>query len=914
TRFRPAGASLEPTNLTDLVTGPGAPIARPKSPTGTILFPNTPPFERLVDPNTGAPMLAGGTSCTYRTDATDTRIGPNGIAGDTDDIFPSAGDCLLWGPPGADGRQFLRSEDPIAIGHTADQTLFHTLCTLGFDEDYGVCAGDSFNTPWTFFLTTDLLSGFGALTGLAIPGIETIRLPRAGNNLMKLDDVITLGQFALADPTARDSVVFQNLAVSLIPEQQAIYGCGQLEASACHSNQQVSWVNDPVIESTIDRDLSTPGVKLSELPGGIDAMNAAGDVWTSEFAMVKATRAGTLVGTHLTAAGRQFLPGINLTRFADPNGLTGFLDRSPAEISALSEADLAALAQSRETDGWIEEFPWRLDPFWEARGVILLQADPNDPVSGPLNIFNSTGGEYCGEWFGPNPFSVGCSALETISANFERILIAQEIVGPARTFDAYETIAELQAALVGFAGGMTADPISGPDGLFAYNARIFNGEFVGRAVKDAVVVTARNPAGRELDMPAGGYSADPAIARDEARAFVLAYDPVNDCTNTALCILEVTNAMAEFGNTTDRIAAATPLSYGASDPIGNSLRINLLALELVDPLAFYGLLNDDPGHYVEVPNSVLGLGAAGTTEVQIDALNLLGSQSSSYTGLDIDGDGITDMDRDNDGIHDGADDFTPGPMGVNNPFCGSGIPGDLFQDPIQFEPAFADEAPGTAKFATAFPDGLPPRSPVFCRSLQSWMLRVGEQSPGNYGFIWHGGALPAGSDPDADGRPGDIDNCPTIANIDQADPDGDGVGSACDNCINIYNPRIALAPGSTQTTTGGQPDDDADGLGNACDVQFAARSASHTSVDASDIALFKGAINKTVDSDTCPAVADKGGSTACELYDADGNRSGYMIAINGFDIEAFKNMIGLDPTLEQCSACPLECEGDACTP
>ncbi|MCP4005217.1 MAG: hypothetical protein GY725_13585, partial [bacterium] len=47
TRFRPAGASLEPTNLTDLVTGPGAPIARPKSPTGTILFPNTPPFERL---------------------------------------------------------------------------------------------------------------------------------------------------------------------------------------------------------------------------------------------------------------------------------------------------------------------------------------------------------------------------------------------------------------------------------------------------------------------------------------------------------------------------------------------------------------------------------------------------------------------------------------------------------------------------------------------------------------------------------------------------------------------------------------------------------------------------------------------------------------------------------------------------
>lgn len=36
-------------------------------------------------------------------------------------------------------------------------------------------------------------------------------------------------------------------------------------------------------------------------------------------------------------------------------------------------------------------------------------------------------------------------------------------------------------------------------------------------------------------------------------------------------------------------------------------------------------------------------------------------------------------------------------------------------------------------------------------------------------------------DTDGDGRPDRIDNCPTVANRDQADWDGDGVGNACDS-------------------------------------------------------------------------------------------------------------------------------------
>jgi len=43
------------------------------------------------------------------------------------------------------------------------------------------------------------------------------------------------------------------------------------------------------------------------------------------------------------------------------------------------------------------------------------------------------------------------------------------------------------------------------------------------------------------------------------------------------------------------------------------------------------------------------------------------------------------------------------------------------------------------------------------------------------------------SDSDGDGVPDNIDNCPIVANPDQADRDGDGVGDACDDCPNVAN-------------------------------------------------------------------------------------------------------------------------------
>ncbi len=58
-------------------------------------------------------------------------------------------------------------------------------------------------------------------------------------------------------------------------------------------------------------------------------------------------------------------------------------------------------------------------------------------------------------------------------------------------------------------------------------------------------------------------------------------------------------------------------------------------------------------------------------------------------------------------------------------------------------------------------------------------------------------------DADGDGKSDGFDNCPFVANRDQADSDGDGVGDACDNCPSVANPD--------------QRDTDGDGKGDACD-------------------------------------------------------------------------------------------------
>lgn len=67
--------------------------------------------------------------------------------------------------------------------------------------------------------------------------------------------------------------------------------------------------------------------------------------------------------------------------------------------------------------------------------------------------------------------------------------------------------------------------------------------------------------------------------------------------------------------------------------------------------------------------------------------------------------------------------------------------------------------------------------------------------------------LPPFFDPDGDGIDATVDNCPTMANANQADGDGDFVGDVCDNCPTTSNPLVG----------GVQPDIDGNGVGDACD-------------------------------------------------------------------------------------------------
>ena len=81
-------------------------------------------------------------------------------------------------------------------------------------------------------------------------------------------------------------------------------------------------------------------------------------------------------------------------------------------------------------------------------------------------------------------------------------------------------------------------------------------------------------------------------------------------------------------------------------------------------------------------------------------------------------------------------------------------------------------------------------------------------------------------DTDDDGECDSTDNCPSVANENQADGDDDGVGDACDNCATTANANqnnsdsdnLGDACDNCDTVANpGQEDADSDGVGDACD-------------------------------------------------------------------------------------------------
>lgn len=98
------------------------------------------------------------------------------------------------------------------------------------------------------------------------------------------------------------------------------------------------------------------------------------------------------------------------------------------------------------------------------------------------------------------------------------------------------------------------------------------------------------------------------------------------------------------------------------------------------------------------------------------------------------------------------------------------------------------------------------------------------------------GCGPEAVDTDGDGICDELDNCPTVANVDQANADDDEAGDACDACANDPEKTepgacgcgvadndsdedgvLDCADNCPSDSNGDQADADQDGVGDACD-------------------------------------------------------------------------------------------------
>ena len=81
---------------------------------------------------------------------------------------------------------------------------------------------------------------------------------------------------------------------------------------------------------------------------------------------------------------------------------------------------------------------------------------------------------------------------------------------------------------------------------------------------------------------------------------------------------------------------------------------------------------------------------------------------------------------------------------------------------------------------------------------------------------------PGNPDSDGDGVCADQDNCPTVANPDQADANADGIGDACESCLQVDSDGDGvgdLCDNCPTVANADQIDSDGDGAGDACDCR-----------------------------------------------------------------------------------------------
>ena len=131
------------------------------------------------------------------------------------------------------------------------------------------------------------------------------------------------------------------------------------------------------------------------------------------------------------------------------------------------------------------------------------------------------------------------------------------------------------------------------------------------------------------------------------------------------------------------------------------------------------------------------------------------------------------------------------------------------------------------------------------------------------------------TDDDGDGVANDTDNCPDTANPDQADTDGDGVGDVCDNCVNTANADQADADqdGTGDACEEAVPDADEDGVADADDNCPNTANADQADADGDGVGDVCDNCVNTSNADQADADED-GTGDACEEAAPDADEDG----------------------------------------